>query len=96
MGWLGNRLLGPWQSAFSRETTITMGAGTNRVRESQKLASIECEQCAALLEFYPRSGRDVPSIEWITRDENLCKSPPVNRCPYAHAEARRRFPGFDS
>ena len=73
-----------------------MGAGTNRVRESQKLASIECEQCAALLEFYPRSGRDVPSIEWITRDENLCKSPPVNRCPYAHAEAGRRFPGFDS
>jgi hypothetical protein len=37
--------------------------------ERQKLASIECEQCSALLEFYPRNGSGEPTIEWITRDE---------------------------
>ena len=64
--------------------------------ERRKVALIECEHCSALLELFPRRGSGAPTIEWLTHDENLCKSPPVNRCPYAHTEAGRRFPGFDS
>jgi len=36
-----------------------------------------------------------PTLAWITPDENLCKSPPLERCPHARAEVERRFPGFD-
>jgi len=64
--------------------------------ERPKLASIECEQCSALLEVYPLRAPGKQSLEWITRDESLCKSPPVSRCPHAHTEVERRFPGFDS
>ena len=62
--------------------------------ERPRLASIECTQCSALIEVYPHSERDGPNLEWVTRDEQLCKSPPVIRCPYARAEVGRRFPGL--
>ena len=64
--------------------------------ERPKLASIECVQCSALLEVYPQRTPGKPALEWITQDENLCKSPPVSRCPHARTEIERRFPGFDA
>ena len=64
--------------------------------ERPKLASIECAQCSALLEVYPQRAPGKPTVEWITQDENLCKSPPVSRCLHARTEIERRFPGFDA
>jgi hypothetical protein len=63
--------------------------------EFRRLAMIECAQCSALLEVYPQRVPGEPSLEWITRDEALCKAPPVKRCPHARAEVERRFPGFE-
>jgi hypothetical protein len=70
--------------------------GERLVSERPKLASIECAQCSALLEVYPQHAPGKPALEWITQDEGLCKSPPVNRCPHARTEIERRFPGFDA
>jgi hypothetical protein len=64
--------------------------------ERRTLALIECEQCSALLEIYPQSDPGKPTLDWMTRDQNLCRSTSVAKCPYAHAEVERRFPGFDA
>jgi hypothetical protein len=60
-----------------------------------RMATIECSTCAALLEVYPQGGPGEACLGWNTRDEDLCKSPPLRRCPHARAEIKRRFPGFD-
>jgi hypothetical protein len=63
--------------------------------ERPKLASIECAECSALIEVYPQNVPGEPSLEWITRDEALCKAPPLRRCLHARAEIKLRFPGVD-
>jgi hypothetical protein len=45
---------------------------------------------------YPRTLLpSKPSLEWLTRDEELCKAPPLTRRPHARAEIKLRFPGID-
>jgi hypothetical protein len=82
--------------AFKDCGTLVKRSATSLMSERPKLASIECAQCSTLLEVYPQRIPEKPAIEWITQDENLCKSPPVSRCPHARTEIERRFPGFDS
>jgi len=60
-----------------------------------KVATIECSTWPALLELYPQNVVGEPSPAWSTRDEALCKAPPVWRCPHAVGEIKPRFPGFD-
>jgi hypothetical protein len=59
------------------------------------LATIECATCSAWIEVYAQDEPGEPSIGWITRDELLCKSPLLKRCPHARAEIKLRFPAVD-
>ena len=60
-----------------------------------RVALIECSICSALLEIHPQEITGEPGFGWSARDEDLCKAPPLKRCPHAHAETKRRFPDFD-
>jgi hypothetical protein len=61
--------------------------------QHSKLATIECSTCSALIEVYPQPGE--PGIAWGVLDADLCKAPPLNRCPHARGEVKRRFPEVD-
>ena len=58
-----------------------------------RLAMLECATCSAILEVFPHSAD--PGIAWEVLDADLCKAPPLNRCPHARAEIKRRFPEFN-
>ena len=58
-----------------------------------KLATIECATCSGLIEVFPQIEN--PGLGWSMIDEDFCKTPPLNRCPYARAEIKRRFPEID-
>ena len=59
------------------------------------IATIECSTCSALLEVYPQDVPGESSLGCSTRDGELCKAPPLRRCPHAWAEIKRRFPNSD-
>jgi hypothetical protein len=62
-----------------------------------KVATIECSTCAALLEVYPQNVPGEPSLGWdVLDDGELCKAPPLRRCPHARAEIKLRFPAFEA
>jgi hypothetical protein len=60
-----------------------------------KMATIECSTCATLLEVYPQDEPAEPNFGWNALDADQCKAPPINRCPHARAEVKRRFAVFD-
>jgi hypothetical protein len=60
-----------------------------------KMATIECSTCSTLLEVYPQDAPGGPNLGWTALDADQCKAPPINRCPHARAEVKRRFAGFD-
>jgi hypothetical protein len=61
-----------------------------------KVATIECSTCSALLEIYPQNEPGEPSLGWdVLDDGELCKAPPLRRCPRARAEIKLRFPAFE-
>ena len=60
-----------------------------------KMATIECSTCSTLLEIYPQETPGEPNLGWNALDADLCKAPPINRCPHARAEVKRRFADFD-
>ena len=61
-----------------------------------KVATIECSTCSALLKVYPQAVADEPNLGWSALDDGqLCKAPPLKRCPHARAEIKLRFPGVD-
>jgi hypothetical protein len=61
-----------------------------------KVATIECSTCSALLEIYPQNVPGEPSLGWdVLDDGELCKAPPLRRCPRARAEIKLRFPAFE-
>jgi len=60
-----------------------------------KMATIECSTCSTLLEVYPQDAPGKPNLCWSALDADLCKAPPVNRCPHARAEVKRLYPIFD-
>ena len=60
--------------------------------EPVKLATIECAICAAWIEVYRRYTADQAIIAWDARVAELCQQPPLERCPQARVEVRRRFP----
>jgi hypothetical protein len=63
---------------------------------TSKVATIECSTCSALLEIYPQNVPGEPSLGWdVLDDAELCKPPPLKRCPHARAEIKLRFPGVD-
>ena len=57
--------------------------------------TVECATCSALLEVYPRGIQGEPNLSWTTQDRELCKVPPVRRCPHAWADIKRLFPDAD-
>ena len=59
------------------------------------MVMIDCSTCSALIDVYPQDAPGEPSLDWSTRDEDLCKAPPLRRCPHAPAAMKKRFPGFD-
>ena len=58
--------------------------------QPEKLATIECATCGALIEVFRRDTPDGTTIDWRQHDADLCKQP--HRCPQARLEVRRRFP----
>ena len=60
-----------------------------------KMATIECSTCSTLLEVYSREKPGEPNLGWNALDADLCKAPPINRCPHARDEVKRRFAAFD-
>ena len=60
-----------------------------------KMATIECATCSTLLELYPQDEPGQPNLRWNALDEDQCRAPPINRCPNARAEVKRRFAVFD-
>ena len=60
-----------------------------------KMATIECSTCATLLEVYPHDEPGQPNLCWKALDTDRCQAPPINRCPHARAEVKRRFAVFD-
>ena len=60
-----------------------------------KMATLECATCSTLLEVYPQDQPGEPNLCWTALDANQCKAPPINRCPDARAEVKRRFADFD-
>src|SRR5262249_10965392 len=49
----------------------------------------------ALIELYPQHVPGEPSLGWSTNDSELCKAPPVRRCPYARTVIKRLFLGLN-
>jgi len=60
-----------------------------------KMATIECSTCSTLLEIYPQDAPGEPNLGWTALDEDLCKAPPIKRCPHSRAEVKRRFAEYD-
>jgi len=60
-----------------------------------KMATIECSTCSTLLEVYPQDAQGEPNLSWRALDADQCKAPPIKRCPYARAEVKLRFAGYD-
>jgi hypothetical protein len=62
-----------------------------------KLATIECSTCSALIEVFPAvPGSRVADLQWAAlASGELCKSPPLNRCPHIRADIKRCFPDLD-
>ena len=56
-----------------------------------KMATIACSTCSTLLEIYPQDAPGEPNLAWTALDEDLCKAPPIKRCPHARAEVKRRL-----
>jgi hypothetical protein len=61
-----------------------------------RIATIECSTCSALLEIYPQDLPGEPKLGWNALDDGqLCRAPPLRRCPHARAEVKLRFQEFD-
>jgi hypothetical protein len=60
-----------------------------------KMATLECSSCPTLLEVYPQEMPGEPNLGWNALDTDQCKASPINRCPHARAEVKRRFANFD-
>jgi hypothetical protein len=61
-----------------------------------RIATIECSTCSALLEAYAQALPDEPNLGWSALDDGqLCKAPPLRRCPHARVEVKLRFQEFD-
>jgi hypothetical protein len=56
------------------------------------IATLECSICSALILVYPQDQPADPGIGWSTVDTEACQAPPVDRCPHALTEVKRRFP----
>ena len=70
--------------------------GFGHMKQATKLTTIECSTCSVLLEVYPQNTPGQPTLGWnALEDDQLCKAPPLGRCPHAWAEVKRLFPDFD-
>jgi hypothetical protein len=56
-----------------------------------KVATIECVVCGAYIEVYQGARSGEAGVCWEIRDAELCRQPPLHRCPQARLEVRRRF-----
>jgi len=72
-----------------------LSAAACRPSVMSKMATIECSTCSTLLEICPKDARGEPNLCWSALDADLCKAPPINRCPHARSEVKRRFAAFD-
>ena len=78
------------RSCIRRQARGTL-SGMGPMSEPRKLTSIECAQCAAVIEVYLEPRRDQPNLRWLTWDKG-CKFSRVERCPYARTEVERLYP----
>jgi hypothetical protein len=60
-----------------------------------KMATIECSICSTLLEVYPQEAPNEPNMGWNALDADVCRAPPIRRCPHARAKVKRRFAVYD-
>jgi len=82
------------QDGLPTGPAVTVAIGSMNAKT--KVATIECSTCAALLEVYPQNVPGEPSLGWdVLDDGELCKAPPLRRCPRARAEIKLRFPAFE-
>jgi hypothetical protein len=73
-----------------------MGAEADLMRSViTKMATIECSTCSTLLEVYPQDAPGEPNLGWNALDADLCRAAPIERCPHARAEVKRRFAYYD-
>ena len=60
------------------------------------LTTIECSTCSVLLEIFLQNTPGQPSLGWNALESGqVCKAPPLGRCPHAWSEVKRLFPDFD-
>ena len=91
-----NRRGRPWVIGVG----LIFGSGVipalRNMNQATKLATIECSTCSVLLEVYPQNTPGQPSLGWnALEDGQLCKVPPLKRCPHARTAVKLRFPGVD-
>ena len=66
-----------------------------QVTSMAKITSVECSTCSALIEIYRQDVPGEPSLGWTTTDAELCKAPPLRRCPHARADIKRLYPSLN-
>lgn len=62
--------------------------------DRRPLATIDCPECSAWVEIHRRGSPQYPLRGWREADEQLCKAPPLRRCPYLHVTIGSQFPGY--
>jgi hypothetical protein len=59
---------------------INYGQNNQVSHPTEEVTRVMCERCGAYIEHCPGQGGSKPLIDWRTRDEQLCHSPPWPRC----------------
>lgn len=63
------------------------------MRNRPPLATIDCPECSAWVEVYPRGTPGDPIRAWKKEDEEICKAQPLKLCPHIRAAIAGQFPG---